>query len=75
MTPANFLLFSASDLKLARDNRDREPICSAMPRLEAQPADALALAQLLAMRYLFRDDVAAGHRAMDGIAAPGFQRR
>ncbi|MYD08554.1 MAG: hypothetical protein F4X02_00800 [Chloroflexi bacterium] len=64
MTP-KYLLFSASDLQLARDNRDREPIRGALPRLDGQPADALALAQLQALRYVFHDDAAAGRRAIE----------
>lgn len=72
MTSANYLLFSASDLQLARDSQDHEPIRSALPRLDAQPAEALALAQLQALRYVFYDDAAAGRRAIEALKSQDF---
>ena len=73
MTPPNYLLFSASDLQLARDKREREPIRGAIPRLDAQPADALALAQLQALRYVFLGEAASGRRAIEALGRQDFR--
>ena len=69
MKPSAYHLFSASDLQLARDNRAREPISSALTGLDAHPEDALALAQLRALRYLFYDDTEAGRAAIAALDA------
>ena len=73
MAPSAYLLFSARDLQLARDNRDREPVRSALPLLDTQPEDALALAQLRALRYLFYDDAGAGRTALEVMQGQDFQ--
>ena len=69
MKPTQYLLFSASDLRLARDKRDREPIRSALPLLDTEPEDALALAQLQALRYVFQKDADAGRVACELVQA------
>ena len=68
-----YLLFSASDLQLARDNREREPIRSALPLLDTRPADALALAQIQALRYLFHQDAEAGQAAIEAARRQDFR--
>ena len=73
MDPSTYLLFSSGDMQLARDNQDREPVRSALPRLDAQPEDALERAQLLALRYLFFDDAEAGGTAVAVWQAQAFQ--
>lgn len=73
MTPSVYLLFSASDLQLARDNLDREPLRSALAMLDTQPEDPLALAQLQALRFLFYHDTAAGGAAIEAIQTQNFQ--
>ena len=73
MTASAYPLFSAGDLQLARDNLDREPVRGALPLLDSQPEDALALAQLQALRYLFYSDVEAGRAAMEAMPTQGFQ--
>lgn len=73
MKPAVSLLFSQSDLQLARDNQEREPIRSALPRLESQPEDALARAQLQALRCLLYKDSDAGRTALEAIETQDFQ--
>lgn len=65
MNTSSYLLFSASDLQLARENQDSEIVRSALPLLGSQPEDALALAQLQALRYLFYADAAAGAAAVE----------
>ncbi len=72
MKPSSYLLFAASDLQLARDNHDREPIRSALPRLDSQPEDTLALAQLQALRFLFYDDADSGRLALELLRAHDF---
>ena len=62
---SSYLLFSASDLQLARENQASEIVRSALPALDSQPEDALALAQLQALRYLFYQDAAAGGLAVE----------
>lgn len=72
MKPTSYLLFSESDLQLARDNSEREPIGSALPRLDTEPEDALALAQLRALRYVFHRDADAGGIACELVRAQDF---
>lgn len=72
MKPFSYLLFSESDLRLARDKREREPVRGALPWLDSQPEDALALAQLLALRFLFYADADAGKRAVELSRAQEF---
>ena len=69
MKPSSYLLFAASDLQLARDNREREPVRGALPLLDSQPEDALALAQLQALRFLYEHDDAAGGVALELLRA------
>lgn len=77
MISPKYLLFSQSDLQLARDNRESEPVRSALPQLDTQPEDALALVQLQALRYVFYGDAEAGHRAIAAMQTqdlPVFER-
>ena len=69
MRTSSHLLFSASDLQLARDNVEREPVRGALRLLDARPEDALARAQLLALRFLFYSDAAAGQAAAELLQA------
>ena len=73
MKASAYLLFSAGDLQLARDNQDREPVRSALPLLDSQPEDALALAQLQALRFLFYSDAEAGRTAVEALLSDDFQ--
>lgn len=73
MKPTSYLLFSASDLQLAWGNRDREPVRSALPLLDTRPEDALALAQLQALRYAFTDDADAGRAVIEALRSLDFQ--
>ena len=72
MTRSAGLYFSESDLQLARDRLDREPIRSALRLLDSQLADRLKAAQLLALRQLFRADSGAGDAAMELLDAQDF---
>ncbi len=67
------LFFSQGDLQLARDNREREPIKSALPLLDAQPEDALERAQLKALNYLLNQDAASGRAAIEALQAQDFR--
>ena len=58
------LFYTESDLALARDNLEREPIISALPLLDAEPSDPLARACLAATKYRLRGDVGAAEQAM-----------
>ena len=62
MTPPS-LFFSHDDLTLAREHADREPVKSALARLDALPEEPLARAQILALRYVWHGD------ADDGVTA------
>jgi len=73
VTASAYLLFSAGDLQLARDNQDREPVRSALPLLDSQPEDALALALLQTLRFLFYSDVEAGRAALEALRIPDSQ--
>lgn len=73
MKPSAYLLFSAGDLRLARDSQDREPVRSALPLLDSQPEDALALAQLQALRFLFYKDADAGQAAIEAVKTHDFR--
>ncbi len=65
MNTSSYLLFSAGDLQLARENQASDVVRGALPVLDSQPEDALALAQLQALRYLFYQDAAAGGLAVE----------
>ncbi len=65
MNTSSYLLFSAGDLQLARENQTSDVVRGALPVLDSQPEDALALAQLQALRYLFYQDAAAGGLAVE----------
>ncbi len=66
------LFFSESDLQLARDNLDREPVHSALSVLDTQRTDPLEAAQLFALNYLFRHDGTAGDAALEVLQAQNF---
>ncbi len=70
MTTSAYLLFSAGDLQLARDNQTREPVRSALPLLGSHPEDALELALLQALRFLFYSDAEAGRAALEALRIP-----
>ena len=70
MTTSAYLLFSAGDLQLARDNQTREPVRSALPLLGSHPEDALELALLQALRFLFYGDAEAGRAALQALRIP-----
>lgn len=57
------LFHREADLELARENREREPIQSALARLETPDADPLAEAYQSALRGQLFDDLQAGCRA------------
>ena len=61
------LFFSDSDLQLMRETLHREPLNSAAPLLDAPPADGLARAHLLALRYVLRGEVEAGESALAAL--------
>ena len=75
MTRSAGLYFSASDLQLARDNLDREPLRAAFPLLDSRPADPLEAAQILALNYLFRQDSTGGDTALDLLRAQDFSNK
>lgn len=66
------LLFSESDLQLAREQQDKEPVRAAVSILDTEPADPIELAHVLALKYLFRHDAAAGESALELILAQDF---
>ena len=72
MTRSAGLYFAESDLQLARDNLDREPLRDALSLLDSQPPDPLEAAQLLALNYLFHHDARAGAAALDLLRAQDF---
>jgi len=61
------LFHTEADLRLARDNREREPIRSALARLETPAADPLAGAQLSALRGQLFEAPEAGYRAATAL--------
>ena len=67
------LFFSDDDLKLARGNRDSEPIISSLQLLDSQPEDPLEAAQLLAYKCLMRRDAAACAAASEALNAQDFK--
>jgi len=69
---ARALFHSAADLRLARANKEREPIRGALVRLESQDDDPLARAHLAALRAQFYDDAGARKLAAAQFAASGF---
>lgn len=72
MKRSTALYFSESDLQLARDNRDREPVRCALALLDTRPADPLDAASLHATRYRLHRDQTAGDRAMAALLAQDF---
>ncbi len=72
ITRGGGLYFSESDLQLARDNLNREPLRAALPLLDSQRADPLEAAQLDALNYLLRDDASAGDAALEALEAEDF---
>ena len=66
------LFFSQEDLQLARDNREREPISSALTLLDSQPEDALEMAQLKALTYLLNQDDASSRAAIEALQPQDF---
>ena len=61
------LFFSDSDLQLMRETLHREPLNSAARLLDAPPADGLAKAHLLALRFVLRGEVEAGESALAAL--------
>ena len=67
------LFHSEADLELARENREREPIRSALTRLERPAADPLAEACQSALRGQLFDDLEAGCRAAAALNQTGLE--
>jgi len=63
MTTFPALYISQRSLDARRGSLAQEPLRSALPQLEQSPADPLARAQLLALRYLLWADAADGRAA------------
>lgn len=59
------LFHRAEHLALARDNREREPVASALHLLERRDEDPLRSAYLAALRYQMRADSPAAQTALD----------
>ena len=61
------LFFSSADLQLMRENLHLEPLKSALPLLDSSPADGLARAHVLALRFRLRGDKSAGEAALTAL--------
>ncbi len=68
MPPPPSLFFSSADLQLTRENLHREPLKSATPLLDLPPAEPLAQAHLLALRYRLRGQVDSGDAALAALS-------